>query len=153
MQKMSRSQKVVQNFVRLLDIFCLRIFIIHLFESFNMLNLFENSFLCSTFFCLRNFKRRNRKIFPFNCYTSLRENTPYLSVFSPNTGKYGPEQFRIWTLFTQYMLSYLTLSQYFDQEPLLITRNHRLERFRCLCERYIKTNWYMELGELSSMKL
>ena len=25
---------------------------------------------------------------------------PYFSVLSPNTGKYGPEKFRIWTLFT-----------------------------------------------------
>ena len=28
--------------------------------------------------------------------------TPYLSVFSPNTGKYGPEKLRIRTLFTQW---------------------------------------------------
>ena len=31
----------------------------------------------------------------------LRENTKYLSVFSPNAGKYGPEKTPIWTLFKQ----------------------------------------------------
>ena len=31
----------------------------------------------------------------------IRTDTPYLSVFSPNAGKYGPEKLRIWTLFTQ----------------------------------------------------
>ena len=28
-------------------------------------------------------------------------NTPYLSVFSPNPTKYGPEKLQIWTFFTQ----------------------------------------------------
>ena len=31
--------------------------------------------------------------------------SPYLSVFSPNAGKYGPEKIRIWTLFTQWMFA------------------------------------------------
>ena len=31
----------------------------------------------------------------------IRRDTPYLSVFSPNEGKCGPEQLRIQTLFTQ----------------------------------------------------
>ena len=31
----------------------------------------------------------------------IRRDTPYLSIFSPNTGKYGPEKLRIRTLFTQ----------------------------------------------------
>ena len=31
----------------------------------------------------------------------IRRDTPYLSVSSPNAGKYGPEQLRIWTLFAQ----------------------------------------------------
>ena len=32
----------------------------------------------------------------------IRRDTPYLSVFSPNVGKYGPEKLQIRTLFTQY---------------------------------------------------
>ena len=32
----------------------------------------------------------------------LRRDTEYLSVFSPNAGKYRPEQFQIRTLFTQW---------------------------------------------------
>ena len=52
--------------------------------------------------------------FPFHCVKSFRIwsfsspyfpvfglNMKYLSVFSPNTGKYGPEKFRIPKLFTQ----------------------------------------------------
>ena len=29
-------------------------------------------------------------------------NTQYISLFSPNAGKYGPEKLRIWTSFTQW---------------------------------------------------
>ena len=36
-------------------------------------------------------------------------NTEYLSVFSPNTGKYGPEKIRIWTLFTQFYIKFFFL--------------------------------------------
>ena len=32
---------------------------------------------------------------------SLRKDTPYLSVFSPNARKYEPEKLRVRTLFTQ----------------------------------------------------
>ena len=32
-------------------------------------------------------------------------DTEYLSAFSPNAGKYGPEKLRIWTLFTQWYIS------------------------------------------------
>ena len=31
-------------------------------------------------------------------------DTAYLSVFSPNVGKYGPEKLRIWILFTLWVL-------------------------------------------------
>ena len=33
---------------------------------------------------------------------------PYFPVFSPNTGKYGPEKLRIWTLSTQCFIIFLT---------------------------------------------
>ena len=39
------------------------------------------------------------RIFPHSDW--IRRNTTYLSIFSPNTGKYGPEKLRIRTLFTQ----------------------------------------------------
>ena len=39
------------------------------------------------------------RISPYS--VQMRENTPYLSVFSPNKGKYGPEKLWIRTLFTQ----------------------------------------------------
>ena len=35
----------------------------------------------------------------------IQEYTPYLSVFSPNTGKCGPEEPRIRTIFTQWTLN------------------------------------------------
>ena len=38
------------------------------------------------------------------CNKKERE-TPYLSVFSPNAGKYGPEKLRMRTLFMQYKLT------------------------------------------------
>ena len=38
------------------------------------------------------------RIFPHSDLT--RRDTWYLSVFSPNAGKYGLEYVRIWTLFT-----------------------------------------------------
>ena len=31
----------------------------------------------------------------------IQRDTDYLSVFSPNAGKYGPEKLRVWTQFTQ----------------------------------------------------
>ena len=43
--------------------------------------------------------RENLRISPYS--VQMRENTPYLSVFSPNMGKYGPEKLWIRTLFTQ----------------------------------------------------
>ena len=43
------------------------------------------------------------RIFPHSDW--IRRDTPYLSVFSPNAGKYKPEKLRIRTLFTQYKIS------------------------------------------------
>ena len=44
------------------------------------------------------------RIHLLNSYHSLREKCPYLSVFSLNAGKYGPEKLRIRTLFTQWLV-------------------------------------------------
>ena len=33
----------------------------------------------------------------------IRRDTPYHSIFSPNTGYYGPDQLRIRTIFTQWL--------------------------------------------------
>ena len=40
------------------------------------------------------------RIFPYSDW--IRRDVEYLSVFSPNTGKYGPKKLRICTLFTQW---------------------------------------------------
>ena len=42
-------------------------------------------------------------IFPHSDW--IRRDTPYLSVFCPNVEKYGPEQLRIRSLFTQWMFT------------------------------------------------
>ena len=42
------------------------------------------------------------RIFPQSDW--IRRDTLYLSVFSPNAGKYGPESLRIGTLFTQWLI-------------------------------------------------
>ena len=47
------------------------------------------------------------RIFPHS--DSIRRDTPYLSIFSRNAGKYGPEYLQIWTLFKQCYLLCLTL--------------------------------------------
>ena len=41
-------------------------------------------------------------IFPYLDW--IRRDTPYLSVFSPDAGKYGPQKLRIQTLFTQWLM-------------------------------------------------
>ena len=41
------------------------------------------------------------------------ERTKYLSVFSPNAGKYRPKKLRIWTLFTQCIFYRMFQSSYF----------------------------------------
>ena len=42
------------------------------------------------------------RIFPNSDW--IRRDTSYLSLFSTNAGKYGPEKLRIWTLFTQCLI-------------------------------------------------
>ena len=50
------------------------------------------------FFLLDNSKFFLVRILPY--LDRLRRFTSYISAFSPNTGKHGPEKLRIWTLFT-----------------------------------------------------
>ena len=43
------------------------------------------------------------KSYPLHCVKSLRIRLiKYLSSFSPNAGKYGPQKHRIWNFFTQW---------------------------------------------------
>ena len=42
-----------------------------------------------------------KDVIPFSYKDALREDTEYLSVFSPNAGKHGPEKTPFWTLFMQ----------------------------------------------------
>ena len=42
------------------------------------------------------------------------KDTPYLSVFSPNAGKYGPEKLQIRTLSTQYYI--IQFSEIFEED-------------------------------------
>ena len=44
----------------------------------------------------------------------IRRDTPYLSVFSSNVGKYGTEKLLIWTLFTQWTAQRLITNLYFS---------------------------------------
>ena len=37
----------------------------------------------------------------FPAFGRIRRDTPYVSVFSPNAGRYGPEKLQIRTLITQ----------------------------------------------------
>ena len=52
---------------------------------------------------IRSFSRPYFPAFGLNPerYRVIRRDTEYITVFSPNAGKYGPEKFRIWTLFMQ----------------------------------------------------
>ena len=40
----------------------------------------------------------------WSVFSRIRLNMEYLSVFSPNKGKYGPDKLRILALFTQWVL-------------------------------------------------
>ena len=51
---------------------------------------------------------------------------PDFSVFSPNTGKHGPEKLRIWTLFTQCQLLIAKLHAYCFSTEFLEFRNSYL---------------------------
>ena len=56
---------------------------------------------------------------------------PYLSVFSPNAGKYGPEKLLIWTRFTQctYKESNIDFSAFlFGLHQLIFEPTHMLDR-------------------------
>ena len=61
----------------------------------------------------------------------MPKDTPYLSVFSPNAGKYGPEKLRIRTLFTQCLSLTLNISliEYWAVTSKLINTNHILVKF------------------------
>ena len=53
-------------------------------------------------YCMRSVRIRSFPYFGIFLHLDwIRRNTPYLSVFNPNAGKWGPEKLRIWTLFTQ----------------------------------------------------
>ena len=54
--------------------------------------------LFAAFHCVKSVRIRS---FSGPYFPAFGLNTPYLSVFSPNTGKYRPEKLRIRTLFTQ----------------------------------------------------
>ena len=58
------------------------------------------SFCWSVFSRIRTEYGKIRSISPYS--VQMRENTPYLSVFSSNAGKYGPEKTPICTLFKQW---------------------------------------------------
>ena len=65
----------------------------------------REKFLYSELFCpvfsgIRTEYGKIRSISPYS--VQMRENTPYLSVFSSNAGKYGPENTPICTLFKQW---------------------------------------------------
>ena len=54
----------------------------------------------SKFYCVKRVRIRSFSGPYFPAFGLNKERyTPYLSVFSPNAGKYGSEKLRIWTLF------------------------------------------------------
>ena len=55
----------------------------------------------SDFLCRHCVKRVRIQSFSGPQFPAFGLNTPYLTVFSPNVAKYGPEELRIRTLFTQ----------------------------------------------------
>ena len=64
----------------------------------------------------------------------MRWDTPYLSVFSPNAGKYGPEKTRVWTLFTQFMLHVLRwIRKFLPVEMAKLLGNSFIEKPDQLC--------------------
>ena len=62
----------------------------------------------------------------------IRRDTEYLSVFSQNAGKYGPEQLRIRTLFTQYRETFFVVFIEDDYNRWLW--NYKITRFIIFCK-------------------
>ena len=61
------------------------------------------------------------RIFPHSDW--IWTDTPYLSVFRPNVGKYEEKQLRIWTLFTQWLFKTLIISPHTITESSAILAN------------------------------
>ena len=65
------------------------------------------------------------RIFP--CLDWIRTDTSYLSVFSPNARKYGPEKLCIWTPFTQsILLALIHFHSFSFVAPLVVICCHSL---------------------------
>ena len=60
----------------------------------------------------------------FSVFELNTGDTEYLSVFSPNAGKYGPEKLRIRTLFTQCIVWGQKIQSLYDQENA--NRNYQI---------------------------
>ena len=64
----------------------------------------------------------------------IRRDTEYLSVFSPNAGKYWPENLQILTLFTQCSLSIFNHCSQFRK----VTRRQKDNSFWCFTLHWLK---------------
>ena len=69
----------------------------------------------------------------------IQRDTKYLSIFSPNAGKCGPEKLRIWTIFTQWHSQKLSI---FSGQPLLILLHQKVQAFETVPNLFTKrTAW------------
>ena len=67
---------------------------------------------------LRGFKESCHRYSTELWRNAMMRNTPYLSVFSPNAGKYGLEKLQIWTIFKQCLILIFMQKNQFYPSPL-----------------------------------
>ena len=80
------------------------------FKSPTTTNSFKSIYIFALYCTNSDTLKINKQFYNFMIewavFRNILRHTPYLSVFSPNAGKYGPEKLRIWTFFTQWYIYY-----------------------------------------------
>ena len=99
-----------------------------------------------------SFCKNSRKY--VHCRKSIHTQSfsvPCFPVFSPNTGKYGPEKLRIWTLFTNvsFILEVLLDSEYAFKDAHIPAKQGSGKFFRTYWLMiFVRMNWSMRLSDL-----
>ena len=95
------------------------------------------------------------RIFPYLGW--IRTDTPYLSIFSPNAGKYGAEKLQIQTLFTYCWRQVLFIVFISILKMVPVKNNGRLSEYvishSCLCNKQDKNFKELEIKQRAWQKI
>ena len=81
------------------------------------------------------------RIFPHSDW--IQRDTEYLSVFSPNGGKYGPKKLQSWTLFTQCLCRFFLLSSSISLSKMYVFSHHFAFCFRIRIGTKRSISWFV----------